>query len=839
MNFLKEASIFKKLLIAPGVALLFFIIFLIFTYNEHTHAQENLTLVKQNIQPRLELASKNIVLFDSIHKSFSDAVSAKEINWLESVKALESNLVFNLELLRKETQTPEKIVAIQEHFKEYFLLANRVSTTLIENDNISMDDNLIPKMIHLKNRSESELRECKESLQNHFNITLQQTSTALDNILFFGLILGIVSIFISIFVTFLIALPIRKSLASVVRSISALAQKKPDFSQKLYSSTNDEIGEFVDAFNNFSLKVKLGYMTLEKTRAELEDAKTKAEKATEFKSMFLANMSHEIRTPMNGIVGMTYLAKQTQLSKKQLNYINKIEISSNLLLGIINDILDFSKIEAGKLDIYKTPTNLKELVQNIFTLLEESAKNKGLNISCHMERVKDINVNIDALRITQILTNLLSNAIKFTSKGYIKLSIVQEKKSYKFIVEDSGIGLSKEQSIKLFNSFTQADESTTREFGGTGLGLTICKQLVEMMSGEIWVESEIGKGSSFIFKLDFELCEQNRVETQSIQDISFLKQKLNKLNEITILLVEDNEMNREIIHSLLHNFPITIMEAYDGSVAVDLYRKNRDDISLIFMDLQMPVMDGYEASILIREFDKEVPIIALSASAFEEDISKSKEYGMNRHINKPILVEELFSVILEFLDDSFTRKIVNKRENKDLVLDRDAGLKYIDDNTKLYDKLLKEFVLKYAVAFEELQTMNKQEQKLFIHTFKGMSGTLGAKRLNSALVEFENNSTTHNENIAKLALEELIQVVSVTKESQGNKKLQSISSEEQEELIQKLKIALHSAMPKRIKSIMDELEVINLDDKRTELLKRVRKHISLYEHELALKVLDE
>jgi signal transduction histidine kinase/response regulator RpfG family c-di-GMP phosphodiesterase len=841
MNFLKEFSIFKKLLIAPGIALLFFVMFLTFTYIEHTQAQENLTLVKKHIQPRLEMASQNIVLFESVHKSFSDAVAAKEINWLEDINTIETQLLYNLKQLHKNARSKQRVLDIQQHFEAYYKSASLTSISLIQEDSTTLrnDEKLIPKMIKLKKRSEEELLNYKKYLQNNFDDTLNQTNKALDNILFFGLILGVTSILISILITFLIALPIRKSLASVVNSISALAQKKPDFTKKLYHSSNDEIGEFVDAFNTFSLKVKDDYNALENTRAELEVEKVKAEKATKFKSMFLANMSHEIRTPMNGIIGMTYLVKQTKLDDAQINYIKKVETSSNLLLGIINDILDFSKIEAGKLDINKSPSNLKEIVERTFALLEDTASTKDLKFDFNMQEVKDINVNIDSLRISQILTNLLSNAIKFTSDGYVKLSVTQKNKSYRFTIRDSGIGLTNEQRNKLFQSFTQADESTTRKFGGTGLGLAICKQLVELMHGDIWVESELGYGSSFIFELDFEQCEQSDIDIDKLEDITTLKQKLKQLQTTKILLVEDNEMNREIIHSLLKDFPIEIIEAHDGSKAVDLYKKYHKDISLILMDLQMPIMDGYEASRLIREFDENIPIIALSASAFEEDISKSKKFGMNRHINKPIMVEELFSVILEFLDSSFVKKIEIKKVQKDVVLDKEAGLKYVDGNKELYEKLLASFTSKYHKAFEELEGLDKDEQLIFIHTFKGMSATLGINRLNATLIEYERNNSSINRDLAQLTLNEFLEVVDIKKEEVQESASRVISSKEQEEFVSELKKALHSHMPQNIKSIMKEIESVGFDEKYSAKFEKIKQHIAVYEFEDALKVLDE
>ena len=392
---------------------------------------------------------------------------------------------------------------------------------------------------------------------------------------------------------------------------------------------------------------------------DLKRSREEALAASRAKSAFLSNMSHEIRTPMNAIIGMTAIGRKANTLQSKDEALTKIEIASDHLLGIINDILDLSKIESGKMELSLIDFNFSQMIDRILSVINIRIQDKKQKF------LVDIDPNIpdflygDDQRLAQVITNLLSNASKFTDEhGDIsfKVNLVEKcecKCCILISVSDSGIGMDDEELSKLFTIFQQADAGTSRKFGGSGLGLAISKRLLELMNSEIRVKSKKGQGSEFAFTVNLTISDVSKITDGDMQTDIQISDFEGAFTGKTVLIVDDMEINLEIISALLGVTDMEIVVATNGKEAVNLFQKKPEIYDLILMDIQMPEIDGFTATKMIRELDiieaSTIPIVAMTANVFKEDIEKCLNAGMNGHLGKPIELDEVMRVLMEYM----------------------------------------------------------------------------------------------------------------------------------------------------------------------------------------------
>ena len=473
--------------------------------------------------------------------------------------------------------------------------------------------------------------------------------------------------------------------------------------------------------------------TIEK---QINKARKAAETANKAKTVFLANMSHEIRTPMNSIMGFAELALDTPNNGLPLeirDYLNKIKDSSKWLLNIIDDILDISKIESGKIELEKVPFDLREIISRCQSVTLPSIREKGLELRINIDHPTDKKLLGDPVRLYQALTNLLSNAVKFTNSGTIVFSSVV--KNFEgntaviyFEVKDSGIGMSDEQIEKIFEPFIQADSSTTRTYGGTGLGLTITKNIVELIGGKLSVESSLGSGSTFSFEIELETVDATD-EISDSQNFVFLEKPR---FEGLILICDDNPMNQEVICGHLSHIGLETVVAENGKIGVEMVSRRIENgekpFSMIFMDIFMPIMDGMEAASKISALNTGIPIVAMTANIMNSEVEQYKARGMADCLGKPFTSQALWRILFKYLTPVDNVQI--------------QEYKQVQHDNELQNKLRINFIKINQTKFAEItDAISAGDIKLahrLAHTLKGNAGQVGKIQLQSIAAEIEN-----------------------------------------------------------------------------------------------------
>lgn len=658
---------------------------------------------------------------------------------------------------------------------------------------------------------------------------------------------------------------ITQPLLALSKWATSVHQNK-DFSARATKQSDDEIGQLTDSLNamlselskqesiislNQSLEEEI--TERKKTEQALISMCDKAEQANRSKGNFLANMSHEIRTPMNAIIGFIDVVLEGDLDDKHRKHLGTVRNSAKDLHNILNDILDVAKLEEGKVKLENVPFSVQNVMSHVVRTFEMGAKHKGIQLILRISPNLPQRFLGDSLRLKQILMNLMGNALKFTDSGSITIAVEQlEANKLQFIIRDTGIGIAKDKLAHVFDNFNQADTSISRKYGGTGLGTTISKSLVELMGGEIWLESDIEVGSTFYFTICITPTDEMALEEHFAIDTSLLK----TLKPLQILVAEDVEQNAELLRIRLEALGHNITWAVNGLKAVEAFPSKAFDI--VLMDIQMPIMDGLQAATEIHKLPNgnTTPIIALTASVLHEDRKACFDAGMDGFVSKPIDFNELFTEMEKLLNRSFPLND-SKIDNISSLIDQ-VEIPYIDmqrgintwGNNHVYIANLKQFAQRHQTSMLQIKTaineLDFEKGLSFLHALKGTTGNLALTELYRKLEIMNDYFKCHNIEAAKehiailtqtfdrslLLIEELIQPIDDTN-------LYSMTTKQ--EALQQI-THLHLLFEQCeldenvLKNLMHQLPSLNTPD---EMSSKLRFAVGDFDFEMAITVLSD
>jgi len=682
-----------KLLLVPSVAVFSFVAYLIYSSLVLSGGNAILKEIRDSEFPILYAAGENLKSFEGVVESLNTAAATGEADYLDASKAKASEILSRYEMLEQiDSIHTTDIEKLKSEFNAFYALAFDVAKRMSAKSNMP-DQQQIKNMRDLRNSYSMAAMSYRDLAEKEFQETIKKALGRSESAQVSGAVIGSLMLFVIAALTLL-----------VNRGIVVL-ERVVENRNRMLLSVNSELEE-----------------EIQKLKAA-EDARSHAEAANQIKDEFLANMSHELRTPMNAVIGLSHLCLQTNLSGKQQDYLEKIHSSARSLLGILNDILDISKIEAGKMEVDKIPFELEEVMDNLSTILSTKCQEKHLEFILESAQGVPPFVIGDPLRLGQVLINLAGNAVKFTEKGEVSVLAELDKfagdhVSLRFTVKDTGIGMSQNEIDKLFQPFTQADSSITRKFGGTGLGLTISKRLVEIMGGNIRVESTPGLGSKFIFTISFLKAEQPVDQPGA---------GLTDWSDMHVLAVDDSERSLQILKNHLESFSFEVTVANNGRDALSAARKANKDgrpISLAILDWKMPLMDGLEIAHELRampELSIKPKVLLISNSGLHEMTPFLESHLVDGILEKPFQQRKLFEAVtkLSGINPSATGtfRITGAQFNMELVAQvRGARLLLVEDNEinqQVARELLESFGIQVVIAENGEEALARLKEEYF------------------------------------------------------------------------------------------------------------------------------